>query len=131
MITSRALGFVSILKWVTVKKLEEVEMKKLFRWDRLKFLFRWDLLLGRPVWVVVKLHKSRNNPGAVFVQNVKDSILAVKMKTCTCNSAFDLLYYSQAKAIGRSEKQKLIFGGIHHDELQLQDRGFRQVWQDL
>ena len=35
MITSRALdlglGFVSILKWATVKKLEEVEMGNLFR----------------------------------------------------------------------------------------------------
>lgn len=35
--------------------------------------------------VVVKLHKSRNNPGVVFVQNVKDSILAVKMKIPSCN----------------------------------------------
>ena len=44
MITSRALGlglgFVSTLKWAMAKKLEEVEMGNLFRWDRLKFLFR-------------------------------------------------------------------------------------------
>lgn len=36
MITLRALGldsgFVSTLKWATVKKLEEVEMGNLFRW---------------------------------------------------------------------------------------------------
>lgn len=63
---------------------------------------------------MVKLHKSRNNPGAVFVQNVKDSILAVKNEIRACNSVSCEVSYNRTEAIDKrsqGENKKLIFGG--------------------
>ena len=68
-------------------------------------LLQWELLLGRPIWVVVKLHKSRNNPGVVFVQKVKDSNLAVKIEIYYCNPLFHVLYYTQVEAIQTTQAE--------------------------
>lgn len=57
--------------------------------------------------VLVKLHKSHNNPGAVFVQNVKDSNLAVKMKIYYCNSAFFVVSYNQVEAIQTTQAEAI------------------------
>jgi len=54
------------------------------------------------------LCNSHNNPALFrrpFVQYVKDLILAVKMKIYYCNSAYDMVSYSQAKAIGQGENK--------------------------
>ena len=54
---------------------------------------------------MVKLHKSHNNPGAFFVQNVESASMRLKMKISSCNYPPYMLYYTQVEAIQTTQAE--------------------------